>query len=292
MSVIDRSWSEPHGAPVVAPMLATGTAAHATKGPENAEPQRFLGIPVVVTRNAPRVAAPAGRPNHDATSLVNPLPAPLRPGANDRSAPRMAVTPDEHAARSLQRRSNRRRRRIAILAGVVAGLALACGVTVLSSTELDRLTAAPSPLPQQQQSQPRQAVVPAATPAAPAKPQHASTVTQKTAATPTVAAPVKTAATQPTQTTAAQPTETTVAATAKTAAAPTAKTAAAAPTKATAAPTKTVAAPKKTAVAPKRTAEKKPAKPAAPTAKKPALAKPAPAKPAPARLAPTKPAAR
>lgn len=199
MSVIDRSWSEPHGLPVVAPeVLATGTAAHAAARVADAEPRRFLGMPVIAPRTATRADAPAGRPDHDATSLVDPLPAPPRPGARGQSAPRAAAIPDAHAARSRQRRSDRRRLRIAILAGVVAG-ALACGVTVLSSRELDLRAARQQQPPQQPQQQPlpQRAVVPDAAPAAaaaaPAKPRRASTAAPKKPA----AAPKRTAAKQP-----------------------------------------------------------------------------------------------
>lgn len=179
MSVIDRSWSEPHGAPVVAPaMLATGTAAHTVPGLEEAEPQQFLGLPVT-PRLASRASAVALRANHDATSLVDPLPAPWRPGAHDRSAPRAAMIPDERAVHRLQRRSARHRRRIAILVGAVAAVALACGVTALLSRAPARQVAAPQERPPQQPRASMPAVVPPAARAIPAKPRHASTAAPK-----------------------------------------------------------------------------------------------------------------
>jgi hypothetical protein len=255
MSVIDRSWSEPRGVPAVAPeKLATGTAAHAAAAFEDTEPRRFLGMPVIAPRTAPRAGAPPGRLDHDATSLVDPLPAPSRPGTHDRSAPRVAAIADEHTARSRQRRSDHHRRRVAILAGAIAGVALACGAMVISSREPDRQTAAQpqrqEPPPPQQQRAAVPAAVPAAAPAAPVKPRRATT-----------AAPKKTAA---------------------------------APKKTAADPKTTAVAPKKTAAAPKRTAAKQPApaaKQPAPAAKQPAPAAKQPA-PTAKQLAPAKLAGR
>jgi len=283
MSVIDHSWSEPHGVAVVAPeMLATGTAAHATAAFADTEPLRFLGMPVASPRTASRVDAAGGRAGHDATSLVDPLPAPPRPGALDRSAPRAAVIPDEHAARSRQRRSDRHRRRVAILAGAVAGVALACGLTVLSSREPDRQAAAPQQ--QQQEQQPQQqprAIVPiTAPPAAPAKHRHASTAAPKKPAS----APKRTAAQEPAKpdAQAAKPSAPAKSASAKSAPAKSAA--------AKSAPTKSASA--KSASAKPGPAKSASAKsvPAKPAPAKTASAKTAPAKTAPVKTASAKPA--
>ncbi|HSK04762.1 MAG TPA: hypothetical protein VK932_26105 [Kofleriaceae bacterium] len=329
MSLVDRSWSEPRGVPVVPPavaptstasmpvapsLLAAGTAVHAATtdldeadlepieegdelhpgggpalaaaviAPAAPPPPRFFDIPVVRPRMWPVArpdAAPA-RSNHDATSIVAPLP---RPRAHDPSEPRAVGITSQHAAQIRYRRTARRRLRIALVAGAVAGVALAGVAALLLAKGPDRQVAAP------QQPQAARVAAPAKAPAAPAKAPRANAVAPKKIAAAPAAELAPLTTTRPVTTRpvavksiAARPMA------ARPVAAPAKKPAVGSKAALAASPRPAPAATK--AVAPASKTSPKVAAKARPAAKQPAIAAPPPRKPAPSALAAKKPAGK